>query len=438
MEQLPKGRVNDFVIKFANVNGSGSASANGLLLKAIFRMGVPVSAKNFFPSNIQGLPTWFEIRVNRDSYLARSGAVDVMVAMNPVTYAQDLAEISPNGTLIYDDSWPRDELQSRDDISVLGVPLAKMCNQAFDQARTRILMKNVAYLGTLVALLDIDRDVVRTLLEEIFAAKPKLIDANLKAIDLGYDYAMENFACPLSTRVAKMDKTAGHVIIDGNTAAALGCIYAGATFAAWYPITPSSSLMDAFRSYCQRLRKDPDTGQNRFCVVQAEDEIGALGMVVGAGWSGVRAFTSTSGPGLSLMTELLGYAYFAEIPVVVFDIQRVGPSTGLPTRTQQSDLLAAAYASHGDTRQVLLFPADPQECFHLSVKAFDLAERLQSPVIVLSDLDIGMNDWMVSELEWDESYSPDRGKVLDELALQTVEAFSRYLDLDGDGICYRT
>lgn len=438
MEQLPQGRVNDFVIRFANVNGSGSASANGLLMKAIFRMGVPVSAKNFFPSNIQGLPTWFEIRVSRDGYPARSGAVDVMVAMNAASYPQDLAEVSPNGTLIYDSSWPRDELLERDDITVLGVPLAEMCNQAFDHPRTRILMKNVAYLGALVALLDVEMDAVRTLLEEIFATKPKLIDANLKAIDLGYRYAQEHFDSPLATRVTRMDKTAGHIIIDGNSAAALGCVYAGATFAAWYPITPSSSLMDAFRGFCERLRKEPETQRNRYCVVQAEDEIGALGMAVGAGWSGARAFTSTSGPGLSLMTEFLGFAYFAEIPVVVFDIQRVGPSTGLPTRTQQSDLLAATYASHGDTRHVLLFPADPEECFYLSVQAFDLAERLQTPVIVLSDLDIGMNDWMVPELIWDENYAPDRGKVLSEAELQTLETFSRYQDRDGDGICYRT
>ena len=438
MEQLPQGGVNDFVIKFANVNGSGSASANGLLMKAIFRMGVPVSAKNFFPSNIQGLPTWFEIRVSRDGYPARSGAVDVMVAMNAASYPQDLAEVSPNGTLVYDSSWPRDELLSRDDVTVLGVPLAEMCNQTFDHPRTRILMKNVAYLGTLVALLDIEMDAVRTLLEEIFATKPKLVDANLQAINLGYQYAKEHFDTPLPTRVARMDKTAGHIIIDGNSAAALGCVYAGATFAAWYPITPSSSLMDAFRGFCGRLRKEPETGRNRFCVVQAEDEIGALGMTVGAGWSGARAFTSTSGPGLSLMTEFLGFANFAEIPVVVFDIQRVGPSTGLPTRTQQSDLLAATYASHGDTRHVLLFPADPHECFYFSVQAFDLAERLQTPVIVLSDLDIGMNDWMVPELTWDESYRPDRGKVLGEEELQALETFSRYQDRDGDGICYRT
>ena len=313
-----------------------------------------------------------------------------------------------------------------------------MCNQAFDHPRTRILMKNVAYLGALVALLDVEMDAVRTLLEEIFATKPKLIDANLKAIDLGYRYAQEHFDSPLATRVTRMDKTAGHIIIDGNSAAALGCVYAGATFAAWYPITPSSSLMDAFRGFCERLRKEPETQRNRYCVVQAEDEIGALGMAVGAGWSGARAFTSTSGPGLSLMTEFLGFAYFAEIPVVVFDIQRVGPSTGLPTRTQQSDLLAATYASHGDTRHVLLFPADPEECFYLSVQAFDLAERLQTPVIVLSDLDIGMNDWMVPELIWDENYAPDRGKVLSEAELQTLETFSRYQDRDGDGICYRT
>ena len=438
MVELPQSGLNDFVIKFANVNGSGSASANGLLMKAIFRMGVPVGAKNFFPSNIQGLPTWFEIRVSRESYLARSGAVNVMVAMNGSTYAQDLAEVTPGGTLLYDASWPRDEMLTRDDITILGVPLAALCNRSFDQPRTRILMKNVAYLGTLVALLDIDMAVVSGLLEEIFAAKPKLIDANLKAIDLGYQYAKTHFNCPLPTRVAPMDRTSDQILIDGNTASALGCIYAGATFAAWYPITPSSSLMDAFRGFCERLRKEADTGRNRFCVVQAEDEIGALGMAVGAGWCGARAFTSTSGPGLSLMTEFLGFAYFAEVPVVVFDIQRVGPSTGLPTRTQQSDLLAAAYASHGDTRHVLLLPADPGECFDFAVEAFDLAEQLQTPVIVLSDLDIGMNEWMVPELTWDESYQPNRGKVLGEADLEAIDTFRRYHDQDGDGIGYRT
>ncbi len=438
MKTTAQGQLNDFVIKLANVNGTGSATANSLLMKAIFRMGVPAMGKNFFPSNIQGLPTWFEIRVNKDMHLARSGRVDVMVAMNAETYEQDLAEVSPGGTLIYDSTWPRHKTLTRDDITILGVPLAKLCNENFDKVRTRILMKNIAYFGALAALLDIDMPVVHDLLEDTFAGKPKLIPANLKAIELGYDYARENFECPLATRLEPLNCTADHILIDGNMACALGCIYAGATFAAWYPITPSTSLMDSFKAFCEYYRKDSETGQNRYCIVQAEDEIGAIGMAIGAGWMGARAFTCTSGPGISLMSEFLGFAYFAEVPVVVFDVQRVGPSTGMPTRTQQADLVSCAYASHGDTRQVLLFPADPGECFELSVRAFDLADRLQTPVIVMTDLDIGMNDWMCPALQWDDSYRPDRGKVLGAEELENVEDFQRYLDKDGDGICYRS
>ncbi len=438
MEALQKGGLNDFVIKLATVNGTGSASANSLLMRAIFRMGIPVMGRNYFPSNIQGLPTWFEIRVNHRGHLAHSGRVDIMVAMNAETYRQDLAEISPGGTLVYDSTWPRDATLVRDDVEILGVPLAQMCNDAFTGVRARILMKNVAYVGVLAALLDVDMEVLREVLEEAFAVKPKLVDPNLEAIDLGFQHAKQHFPCPRETHLKKLDKNAEHILIDGNTAAALGCVYAGATFAAWYPITPSTSLMDGFRGFCEQFRKHPDTGKNRFCIVQAEDELGAIGMTVGAGWSGARAFTSTSGPGVSLMNEFLGFAYFAEVPLVLFDVQRAGPSTGLPTRTQQSDLLSCAFASHGDTRHVLLFPANPQECFTLAVKAFDLAERLQTPVIVMSDLDIGMNDWRCAKLEWDDDYRPDRGKVLDAEALEQLPEFQRYLDQDGDGICYRT
>ena len=438
MAKNAKSRVNDFVLKLANVNGTGSASANSLLMKAIFRMGVPVTGKNFFPSNIQGLPTWYEVRVTKDAYLARSGDVDVMVAMNARTYEQDLREVTPGGTLLYDSTWPRDRVLSRPDIRVLGVPLARMCNEHFAKARTRILMKNMAYVGALAALLDVDRAVIDELVREMFASKSALIDANAQAIDLGMHYAREHFSCPLETRVKAMNKTAGHIMIDGNTAAALGCVYAGATVGAWYPITPSTSLMDAFKSFCERMRKDGDTGERRYCIIQAEDELAAIGIVLGATWNGARAFTPTSGPGLSLMNEFLGFAYFAELPAVVFDVQRVGPSTGLPTRTQQADILAAAYASHGDTRHVLLFPADPRECFEFSVAAFDLADRLQTPVMVLSDLDIGMNDWMCREFEWDAQYRPDRGKVLDAEAIAQLPAFHRYVDKDGDGIPYRT
>lgn len=438
METTQKGGLNDLVIKLATVNGTGSASANSLLMRAIFRMGVPVMGRNYFPSNIQGLPTWFEIRVNHAGHLGRSGRVDLMVAMNAETYAQDLAEVSPGGTLIYDSTWPRDTTLVRDDVEILGVPLARMCNEAFSGVRARILMKNVAYVGTLAALLDIEIDALRTLLEETFAAKPNLVASNLEAIDLGYRYAREHFTCPLEAHLERLGRPDDHILIDGNTAAALGCVYAGATFAAWYPITPSTSLMDGFRGFCEDFRKDPETGKNRFCVLQAEDELGAIGMTVGAGWSGARAFTATSGPGVSLMNEFLGFAYFAEVPLVLFDVQRAGPSTGMPTRTQQSDLLACAFASHGDTRHVLLFPANPEECFRFAVEAFDLAERLQTPVIVVSDLEIGMNDWMCPSLDWDDNYRPDRGKVLDAQALEQLPQFLRYRDEDGDGICPRT
>jgi 2-oxoglutarate ferredoxin oxidoreductase subunit alpha len=438
MEAIEKGGVNDLVIKLATVNGTGSASANSLLMRAIFRMGIPVMGRNFFPSNIQGLPTWFEIRVNHRGHLARSGRVDLMVAMNAETYGQDLVEVTPGGTLIYDSTWPREATLVRDDIEIFGVPLARMCNEAFTGVRSRILMKNIAYVGVIAALLDMDMDLLRSLLEETFAANQKLVDSNLEAIDLGFRYAQEHFDCPLDTHLEKLDKTSDHILIDGNTAAALGCVYAGATFAAWYPITPSTSLMDGFRNFCEYFRKDPDSGKNRFCILQAEDELGAIGMTIGAGWSGARAFTSTSGPGVSLMNEFLGFAYFAEVPLVLFDVQRAGPSTGMPTRTQQSDLLSCAFASHGDTRHVLLFPSSPEECFSLAVKAFDLAERLQTPVIVMSDLDIGMNDWMCPKLEWDDAYRPDRGKVLDAEALEQLPQFLRYRDEEGDGICYRT
>ena len=430
--------VNDFVVKFANVNGTGSASANGLIMKSIFRMGVPVVGKNFFPSNIQGLPTWYEIRVTGEGWIARSGRVDLMVAMNAETYARDIAEVSPGGYLLYDSSWPRPALLAREDVTVLGVPLAQMCSEHFEGARARILMKNIMYAGVLAALLDLDLEVMRGLLAESFAKKPALVDANMQAITLGYEYAREHFECPLPFRVGRLDKTGGHFMMDGNTAAALGCVYAGATVGAWYPITPSTSLMDAFRAFCARYRVDPETGRNNYLIIQAEDELAAIGAVIGACWNGARSFTPTSGPGISLMNEFIGLAYYAEIPAVLFDVQRVGPSTGMPTRTQQCDLLACAYASHGDTRHVLLFPADPEECFYMSVQAFDLAERLQTPVFVLLDLDIGMNDWMVPDLKWDDDWRPDRGKVLTAEMLEKIERFHRYLDVDGDGIPWRT
>jgi 2-oxoglutarate ferredoxin oxidoreductase subunit alpha len=434
----PVTRVNDVVIKIATVNGTGSASANGLLMKSIFRMGIPVVGKNYFPSNIQGLPTWYEIRVTGDGYQARSDRVDVMVAMNAQTYARDLAEVRPGGWLIYDSTWPRSNLLDRDDVTVFGIPLSRMCNENFDGARARILMKNIAYVGALAALLEIDLVTITELLEETFADKTHLIDSNMAAIRLGCDYAKAHFPCPLPNRVAPTEATTGHIVIDGNTAAGLGCMYAGATVGAWYPITPSTSLMDAFRNFCAHYRVDPETGKRTYCIIQAEDELAAIGMVLGASWNGARSFTPTSGPGISLMSEFLGFAYYAEIPAVLFNVQRTGPSTGMPTRTQQSDILSCAYASHGDTKHVLLFPADPAECFTMAQTAFDLAERLQTPIMVLSDLDIGMNDWMVEEFEFDETKIPDRGKVLTADELEQMDAFYRYLDVDGDGIPYRS
>jgi len=433
-----QSRINDFVLKIATVNGTGSASANGLLMKALFRMGVPVTGKNLFPSNIQGLPTWYEIRANRDGYMSRSGRVDMMVAMNAQTYQKDLDEVSPGGFLIYDSTWPRALTLQRHDITVLGVPLSRMCNEAFSIARTRILMKNVAYVGVLAALLNIDLNILRGLLQEIFSSKPALVESNLKAIMLGYDFAIENFNCPLPVRAEVMGDNSGNILINGNEAIGLGCVYAGATVGAWYPITPSTSVMDSFSQYCEMFRTDPETGDKLFCIIQAEDELAAAGMVLGANWVGARGFTPTSGPGISLMSEFIGFAYYAEIPSVFINVQRVGPSTGMPTRTQQADVMLCAYASHGDTRHPILFPADPHECFEMAVQVFDLAERLQTAVFLLSDLDIGMNDWMIPELSWDDNYRPDRGKVLGPKELAKMERFVRYLDVDGDGITYRT
>ena len=430
--------VNDFALKLANVNGTGSASANGLLMQAIFRMGIPVTGKNLFPSNIQGLPTWYEIRVNKDGYGARALDYDLMVAMNSQTYARDVGEVRSGGYLMYDSSWPLDAELLRDDVTFLGVPLARMCNESFNDPRERILMKNIAYAGSLCAVLDIDMHVVDALLEEKYGRKKALLESNHKALKLGYDYAQEHFDCPLPFHLAKMDANSDKILIDGNTATALGCLYAGATVAAWYPITPATSVMDAFKELCQRYRRDPDTGKNNFMILQAEDELAAIGMVLGASWNGARAFTSTAGPGISLMNELLGLAYYAEIPAVVIDVQRVGPSTGMPTRTQQGDLLECAYASHGDTRHILLFPSNPHECFEFAVKSFDLAERFQTPVMMLSDLDIGMNDWVVPRLKWDDSFRPDRGRVLSAEDLEAAAQFFRYWPDDENHVAART
>jgi 2-oxoglutarate ferredoxin oxidoreductase subunit alpha len=431
-------RVNDFAFKIATVNGTGSASANTLLMQAIFRMGIPVSGKNLFPSNIQGLPTWYEIRVSAEGYTARPAAVDLVVAMNPSTYARDVASVRPGGYLLYDASWPRDAELAREDITVLGVPLGAMCVEAFQGDRERTLLRNIAYAGVLAALLDMDMEVVDESLRESFGKKKALLDANFRAVRLGYDYAKANFECPLPFRLERMDATRDYILIDGNTASALGCLYAGATVGAWYPITPATSLMEAFKGFCKKYRIDKATDKKKFCIVQAEDELSAAGIVIGAGWAGARAFTPTAGPGISLMQEFIGLAYYTEIPAVFFDVQRTGPSTGMPTRTQQADLMSLAYASHGDTKHIVLFPSSPEECFPFAVQAFDLAERFQTPVFVALDLDIGMNDWMCRRLTWDDGYRPDRGKVLTLEDLEKIQKFSRYVDKDGDGIAART
>ena len=437
-------RVNDFAVKLANVNGTGSASANSLLMQAIFRMGIPVSGKNLFPSNIQGLPTWYEIRVNRTGYTARALAYDLMVAMNAQTYAEDIEDVRHGGYVLHDSSWPLDPELLRDDVTFLGVPLARMCIDSFRAPRERILMKNIAYAGAVVALLGIDVALVADLLTETFARNENLRASNQTALHLGYDYAKDNFDCPLPFRVEPMDATRESILIDGNTATALGCLYAGATVAAWYPITPATAVMDNFIRLCATYRREliegiePATYRNNYLILQAEDEIAAIGMVLGASWSGARSFTSTSGPGISLMNELLGLAYYTEIPAVIIDVQRTGPSTGMPTRTQQSDILMCAYASHGDTKHILLFPANPAECFAFAVQSFDIAERFQTPVFMLSDLDIGMNDWVVPKLAWDDSYVPDRGRVLNDGDLEGIREFFRYTDEDEEFVTPRT
>jgi len=428
VHQAAHTRVNDFAFKLANVNGTGSASANSLLMQAIFRMGIPVTGKNLFPSNIQGLPTWYEIRVSKDGYSARAVDYDLIVAMNAQTYDRDIREVRAGGYVLYDSSWPLDRALWREDIEFIGIPLAQMVNDNFAEPRERTLMKNIAYAGALIALLDIDMDIVTHLLHEKFAKKKALLDSNDKALRLGMDYARANFPCPLPFKLEKIDKgNDNKILIDGNTAAALGAVYAGCTVAAWYPITPATSVMDAFKDWCERYRKDAETGKNNYLIIQAEDELAAIGMVIGANWNGARCFTSTAGPGISLMNELLGLAYYAEIPAVVVDVQRVGPSTGMPTRTQQSDLMECAYASHGDTRHIVLIPANPKECFEMAVNAFDLADQFQTPVILMSDLDIGMNDWVVDRLEWDDNYKPNRGRVLTSAQLDELKKFSRYL-----------
>jgi 2-oxoglutarate ferredoxin oxidoreductase subunit alpha len=461
----PKPKINDFVVRFANVNGTGSASANALFTKAIFRMGVPVTPKNIFPSNIQGLPTWYEVRVSERGHLGRREGVDLMVAVNPQSMKKDYADVHPGGYFLYDSSKPLPPTFERTDITHIGIPLMKLSNAAFTDARQRQLFKNIIYIGALSALFDIEFPVLEGLIGEQFKGKEKLIEPNIKALNIGTGYVRENFECPFGLRMERRDLLGDKILYGGNSACALGAIYAGATIAAWYPITPSTSVVDAFAKYAAKYRVDAETGKNNYAIVQAEDELAAIGMVMGACWNGARAFTATSGPGVSLMNEFLGLGYFAEVPTVLIDVQRTGPSTGMPTRTQQSDILLAAYASHGDTKHPLLFPATPKECFEMTAEAFDLTEHLQTPVIIMTDLDLGMNDHVTEQLEWDDTRAYNRGKVLtagqldaiggvaNNLEVETMtngdqastspleqfrEKFGRYLDIDDDGIPYRT
>ncbi|MEL7421675.1 MAG: 2-oxoacid:acceptor oxidoreductase subunit alpha [Bacteroidota bacterium] len=430
--------INDLVIRFANVNGTGSASANNMFSKAVFRMGLPVSPKNIFPSNIQGLPTWYEVRINENGYLGRRAGIDIMVAVNPQSFQQDILSVRTGGYFIYDSTKPFYKEDLRDDIEYIGIPMMQLSMEFFSVPRQQQLFKNIIYVGAVAALLNMDMEVLRQIIREQFAKKPKLVPPNFQALDAGYDYAKANFNCPLPIHLESRDNVGDHILMEGNAATALGAIYAGATVAAWYPITPSTSIVKNFESYAKKLRIDPETGKKNYAIVQAEDELAAMGMVIGATWNGARSFTATSGPGVSLMSEFIGLAYFAEIPVVLVNVQRGGPSTGMPTRTQQGDLMASVYCSHGDTKHIVLFPSTPTECFEMTADCFDLADRFQTPVIMVSDLDLGMNFHMTPPLQWDDERRYDLGKVYNAEDLEKIQKFGRYLDVDNDGICYRT
>ena len=431
-------KINDFVIRFANVNGTGSASANNIVAKTIFRMGIPVSPKNIFPSNIQGLPTWFELRVSEDGYLGRRMGINILVGVNPQSLKKDIESVAEGGFFIYDSSKKMREENFRPDIHFIGVPMIKLCIEHYYDARQQQLFKNIVYVGALAALIDLDMDILKGIIAEQFERKPKLIPPNYQALDLGFNYVKAHFDCPLPYQLKKSNKVGDAILVDGNSSIALGAIYAGATIAAWYPITPSTSTVKAFETYAKKLRVDKKSGKNNYAILQAEDELAAIGMVIGASWNGARAFTATSGAGVSLMSEFIGLAYFAEIPVVLINVQRGGPSTGMPTRTQQADIISSMYASHGDTKHVLLWPCSPAECFEMTALAFDLAEKLQTVVFVMSDLDLGMNFHMSPPFKWDKDRTYDRGKILRTEDLEGIKEFGRYLDVDGDGIPYRT
>lgn len=431
-------KVNDFVVRFANVNGTGSASANHMFAKSIFRMGIPVTPKNIFPSNIQGLPTWYDVRISEKGYLGRKEGVDLMVCMNPQSMQKDIATVSVGGYFLYDSTKVLYSDYIRKDITYIGIPITDICNKEYSDPRQRQLFKNIIYVGALSTLLDIEFGVLEALVSEQFKGKEKLIAPNINALQLGVKYVQEHYSYPLNIRVERRDLLKDKILLNGNKAAGIGAVYGGATVASWYPITPSTSLVEGYEKYAEKYRVDKETGKKNFAIVQAEDELAALGMAIGANWNGARSFTATSGPGLSLMNEFLGLAYFAEIPVVLADVQRSGPSTGMPTRTQQSDLLMAAYASHGDTKHVFLIPSTPAECFEMMADAFDLAEELQTPVMLLTDLDLGMNDHISEPLKWNPERQYKRGKVLTAEQLDKLDRFGRYLDSDDDGIPYRT
>ena len=427
--------VNDFSIQIATINGSGSQSSNSVLMRAIFQMGVPVSGKNLFPSNIQGLPTWFTIRASKHSYIARKRDIDMLIAMNPQTAREDVQSLNPGAAVVYEQSLGLDTV--RDDVIFYPVPFAELAKDVIHEPRLRKLLANMIYVGVVGHLLSIEREEIQRAISKQFKAKAKAVELNVKAIDVGFEYAEKNLKKADALRVERMDETAGKILIDGNAAGALGAMFNGVTVVTWYPITPSSSLVESLIHYMKDHRIDKETGKATFAVVQAEDELAAIGMVLGAAWAGARSLTSTSGPGISLMSEFVGLGYFAEIPAVIWNIQRVGPSTGLPTRTAQGDILSTYLLSHGDTKHILLFPSSAQECFEFGGTSFDLAERFQTPVFVMSDLDLGMNIWMSDPFAYPEQ-PIDRGKVLDADELEKVSDWGRYKDVDGDGIPYRT
>ena len=431
----PKSVVNDLSIQVATVNGSGSQSSNSVLLRAIFQMGIPVSGKNLFPSNIAGLPTWFTIRASKHGYIARRKEIDFLVAMNPETAEEDVRGLDPGAAVVYDE--PLNLRRLRDDLIFYPVPFDKIVAPVCPDAKLRKLVRNMIYVGVVARLLGVDMQEIEKALRKQFKKKAKAADLNFKAVVAGYDFAAKNLAKADRYGVERMDLTRGKILIDGNSAAALGCMFAGVTVVTWYPITPSSSLCETLIGYMKRFRVDPETGKATFAIVQAEDELAAIGMVIGAGWAGARAMTSTAGPGISLMAEFVGLGYYAEVPAVIFDIQRVGPSTGLPTRTSQGDILSTAVLSHGDTKHVLLFPSSVEECYTMAIEAFDLAEEFQTPVFVMNDLDLGMNNWMADAFPYPEKPIA-RGKVLGAEDLSRLGGFERYRDVDGDGICYRT